>query len=292
MKTYLKYYVLFSIALFSACEKEETPLRSLPTDNSYARYDNPSNPVDHAIYEVYQQSNIPILYTDTISKNPLEILNLNYQLSGANTAYIYTYPKQQADILAGVTFVRDQILPVVGKNVKVYSISLMDVLKTEIVYNPSYSVVTNYAVVNGLTTVAIANVPAIRTMNASQLKAYRAGVLAGVLVNSLATSDLLTQFYAVSNNNYGKWVYGTEDTNTSLMYKTKEEYGFFTNGTEYPTSYQIGTQIQDLTEYLNKIFSLNAQEFNAAYASYPLIMLKYNYIKGALNKLGVDLTKI
>lgn len=292
MKKYFKYYIFLSLAVFSACKKEAAPLASSQEEDAYVRVDNPSNAVQHAIYEVYQQSNIPVLYTDTISKSPLKILDLNYQLSGANTAYIYTYPTQQEDILAGVAFVKEQILPVIGKNVKVYSISLMDVLKTEIVYNPSYSVVTNYAVVNGLTTVAIANVSTIRSLTPAQLKDYRANVLAGMVINTMAGSGSANPFFAVSAGNYGKYVYGTASTPTSLEYKIKEEYGFFTNGTEYPGYYQIGTQIEDLNDYLKKIFSLTATEFKTQYGSYPIIMQKYNTLMPALTALGIDFTKI
>ncbi len=293
MKIYKKYLFILGVAALAACKKEDrTPEASTPEKDVYARVDNASSEIDHQVYLVYQQSKIPILYTDTLAKNPIKILNLNYQISGPQTTFIYTYPKTKEAILAGISFVKNSILPPLGPKIKVYSISLLDNLKTVLVYSPTYSVTTNYSVLNGLTTFGIANVSSISTMTAVQLKSYKAEILTNLLLNPLNTSGALSSFYAVSASYYGKYVYGTVTDTNYLQYKDKKEYGFIPNGTEYPTSYQIGDQTADLKDYLGKILSLSASEFEAQYGAYPLVMSKYNLLKAALIAQGFDLTKV
>ena len=292
MKIYKKHLLVIGLAVLSACKKNDSaPLASAPVADPYARFDNTSSEIEHQVYLVYQQTQIPILYNDTLSKNPLKKVNLNYQLSGPLSDYIYSYPKTKADILSGIYFVKNSILPPLGK-IKVYSISLLDTLKIVQVYGPTYSVTTNYKVINGLTTIGIANVPAISTMTTDQLKSYKAEVLTNILINPLVSSGTLGDFYKISAAYYGKYVYGDVTNDYYLQYKDKREYGFVPNGTEYPGSYQIGDQTADLKDYLAKVLSLSASEFQTQYGSYPLVMSKYNFLKIALAAVGFDLTKV
>ena len=292
MNTYLKYLVVFYFALLTACKKDSAPEASKPTDDTYARADNASSEVDHQIYLVYQQTNVPILYTDTVSKNPLELVNLNYQMAGSNTSYIYSYPKNKSDILAGIAFVRDQIIPALGSKIKLHAISLLDTLKTEIVYNPSYIITTNYTAVPALTTFAIARVPAITTMRPDELATYKADIFTNLLLNPLSTSGLMANFYKVSSGFYDKYSYNQADSPYYLPWKDKREYGFLLDGTE--TDYYFGTPSQsgDLKVYLSKILTMSVADFESMNGNYPLVMNKYNLVKEALNSLGFDLTKV
>lgn len=292
MKTYFKYIVVLFFALFTACKKDSMPMASDPAQDAYARVDNASSDIDHQIYLIYQQTKIPILYSDTISKSPLNILNLNYQIAGSNGSYVYSYPKSKTDILAGIAFIRDRIIPALGPNVKVYSISLLDTLKTVQVYSPYYSVTTNYSVVPALTTFGIANVPQIATMNADQLKAYKAGIFTNLLVNPLNTSGLLKDFNAVSAAFYNKYAYLGYDPPGSLPLIDKRGYGFLLDGTESPYYYLTPDETGDLKLFLSKVLTMSAADFQAQNGDYTLVMSKYNLLKEALLTLGFDLTKV
>jgi len=292
MNSYLKYLVVFSFALLTACKKDSAPEASKPSDDIYARADNASSEVDHQIYLVYQQTSVPILYTDTVSKNPLELVNLNYQMAGSNTSYIYSYPKNKSDILVGIAFVRDQIIPPLGSKIKLHAISLLDTLKTEIVYNPSYIITTDYTAAPALTTFAIARVPAIATMTADELAMYKADIFTNLLLNPLSASGLMANFYKVSSGFYDKYAYDQPDSPYYLPWKDKREYGFLLDGTETEYYYSTPSQSGDLKLYLNKIFTMSAADFESANGNYPLVMNKYNLVKEALNTLGFDLTKV
>lgn len=291
MKAYKKYLFILVVIALVACKKEKnTPEASIPDPNPYVRVDNASSDVDHQIYMIYAETQIPILYTDTLSKSPLVKINLNYQLSGAATTYRYSYPKTKADILSGINFVKNNILPPLGK-IKVYSISLLDTLKTVTGTSPNLTT-TSYTVLNALSTVAIANVPAIAAMTAAQLKTYKASILTNMLLSPLNTSGALTNFYQVSKAYYSRSVYGTVTDANYLQYKDKKEYGFIPTGTESTSYYLLGDQTADLKDYLNKMFTLSAAEFQTQYGNYPLMMSKYNFLKIALVAIGFDITKV
>ena len=54
-------YCLMGISLFFvACEKENSPSPSLEDRNWFVIKDNPSNPLDHLIYRVYENTGISI----------------------------------------------------------------------------------------------------------------------------------------------------------------------------------------------------------------------------------------
>ena len=292
MKSHIRNFIIIGLALLSSCKKSETaPVASTPEENPYIRIDNAGSEIDHQIYLIYEQTKIPVLYNDTLSKSPLKTLNLNYQLSGPLTNYIYSYPKTKTDILTGINFIRNSILPPLGK-VKVFSISLLDTLKTVQVYSPYYSLTTNYTVIKGLTTIGIANIPSINSMTADELKTYKAEVLTNILLNPLLSSNELANFNKVSAAYYGKVVYGDVTDANYLQWKDKREYGFIPNGTEYPNYYVIGDQSADLKDFLPKVLQLSSSEFESEYGSYPLVMSKYNYLKVALSAIGFDLTKV
>jgi hypothetical protein len=291
MKTNIKYLAILIFAVIAACKKDSMPTASEPHTDAYARMDNPANDVDHQIFLLYQQSNIPLLYSDTLRKTPLNVVNLNYTLSGSNTNYVYTYPKNKVDILNGIAFVKNQILPPLNK-IKMYSITLLDTLKTVTVYSPTYSVTAYFTVLPGLTTFGIANIPKIQTMTATQLSAYKADIFTNIVLNPLNASDLLKSFNAVSANFYNKYAYGTELTVSYVPLADKRTYGLIPDGTESPSGYSIGSQTADLKLFLTKTFTLSASDFQAQYGAYPLIMSKYNILKTAITTLGFDLTKI
>jgi len=293
MKTSIKCTLVIAITIFLGCKKQDSvPVASEPAPNAYVRSDNASDDIDHQIFLVYKQTGIPILYTDTLSRSPLNILNLNFQIGGPSSIYQYTYPKKKADILTGVNFIRDRILPPLGSKIKIYSISLLDSLKTVIKYSATYSLTTNYSFVPGLTSFGIANIPKLATMSPGQLATFRADVLTNILIAPLNASTSLTGFYAVSAAYYSRYVYGTVTDASYLQYKDKKEYGFIPTGSESTSFYQLGDQTADLKDYLNKIFTMSAADFQARYGAYPLVMSKYNLLKGALTSMGFDLTKI
>jgi len=292
MKTYLKYLVVIFFAMLSACKKDSMPVASDPVADAYVRTDNTSSEIDHQIYLVYQQTQIPILYTDTLRKNPLQVINLNYEMAGSNSSYTYTYPKNKADILTGIAFVRDKILPPLGPNIKIHSLTLLDTLKIVQVYGPTYSITTNYNVIPALTTFGIANIPRIATMTCVELATYKADIFTNLLINPLTSSTLLADFYKVSSGFYSGYAYLGATSSYYLPFKDKREYGFILDGTESPYYFTTPDEAGDVKLFLSNILTMSAADFQTLNGNYPLVMNKYNLLKTALTTLGFDLTKV
>lgn len=286
MKTYIKYLILFGFAIVSACKKDSMPAASEPVSDPYARLDNATNDVDHQIFLIYQQTKTPVLYGDTLSKSPLNLLNINYQISGFSSKVVVKYLKKKTDLLAGVAFIKDQILPPLGP-VKVHSFLLTDTLMIN-----NFGVNTYYNTFQGISALAIANIPRIGTMSPSAFKLYKAEILRTPLIAPLNTGNILKDFYAVSATFYNKSFSSGQTGTTYLTSADKQVYGFILDGKEFSTYYAAVDQTADLNLFLMKALSMTTAEFQAQYKTYPLIMNKYNLLKAALVNVGFDFTKL
>ncbi len=60
-------YILLAVFLFG-CSKEDSLTQKLEYENLYVIEDDPSDPVKHQVYEIYQRYNVPVYFNDTIGK--------------------------------------------------------------------------------------------------------------------------------------------------------------------------------------------------------------------------------
>jgi hypothetical protein len=279
-----KYFIYISLALLSlaGCQKEKGPSASPDIQDPFARVDNPKNEVDHEIYLFYKDSSIPVLYTDTLTKSPLALLNLRYHLTTVDSMVTVKYLNNQADLLAGLNFVKSEIAPYLTKSLKPYSILLTDSVYT---FTPDMS---GYGLDKeplsaylGFNTLAISYVPAIKNMTPAQLKVYRKDILKTILAVKISANPALTTgFYAVSQAYYGKTAYGNLSSAYYIPFQPKGVYGFLVDGTEFPTYYDAPAAANDLSDYLDAALLLSQADFTATYQNYPLVMQKYNLLLG------------
>ncbi len=292
MKPYFIYFVLTALLFsFSGCKKAADSPASADVKDAYVREDNPANAADHQIYLFYKESGIPVLYSDTVSKDPLETIKLSYRLTSIDTLVTVRYLKEQADILAGLDFVKTQINPYLPKNLRPYSILLTDSVFTYSIDYAGVRTVLPLSAYLGLKTLAISYVSKIRIMSASELKVYRKDILKTILAVKISENSALTlPFYAVSLSYYNVTATGTfTRPGVSIPYKIKELYGFLSDGTEAATYYATGAPLDDLSRYLDVMLVLSPAEFNAKYGSYPLVMQKYVLMVNILKSLGFTL---
>ena len=120
-------YVLGFVVLMcmEACSGEDDLTPSSLDNNWWVNVDNPDDPLDHFIFGVYEQYNVPIFYTDTVGTREekdafgnsiiyYETIKLDYTiLGGVSDAKVveYSLSKNQEDIMDGVEFLRDYVLP-------------------------------------------------------------------------------------------------------------------------------------------------------------------------------------
>lgn len=280
MKKYISLILIVCLAV--CCKKEATPKPSSDNGNPFARTDNPSNPADHAIYQLYQSTGLPVFYSDTIATDPLLLFTFNLTLDPA--AYLQIkYLQNSADIVTGVNLLRDSILPYLGDSLKPFAVMLVDsIFATPAGSHTILSQIT-YPGLNGL---IIGNVAHIKDMPADTLSAYKAAIFKSMLFTPVANNAAINDFYQVSINYYGKSVYGDGTIPGYLAYKPKYEYGFITAMYESSTYYMAPAQADDLDAYLNAVLTTSSTAFAAQYGAYPLVMQKYNLLVNIVKAAG------
>lgn len=285
MKKYLSIIIGAAILLLGACSKENTPSASPDVSDAFARIDNPASEADHQAYLLYQQTNIPVLFTDTLRKDPLAMLNFRYGIIGTDSLLTIRYLQNSADRLAGVNFVKNDILSRLGPALKPYSILL-----TDSVYSFTGAILNrvkvNYNAYPGLATLIIGRISKLSTMIPDSLKTYKKDIFKGILTPVLTSNAAMIPFYAVSAAFYNKAAYGTATTVSYVPFAAKEVYGLLSNGTETTSYNPLGDQVADLAQYLNVALVLTQQEFTAKYGNYPLVMTKYGLLQKALTAVG------
>jgi hypothetical protein len=280
MKKYI-ILLLLTAVLFS-CKKDSTPAPSANINDPFIRFDNTASDADHQIYLLYKSTGIPVLYTDTLTTSPLTLLNVGYHITSYDSLVTLRYLHNQEDIVAGVNFIKDNILPSLGGSLKPYSVLLTDSLYTYNVYRQK--VVLNAYL--GLQTLAVSRVAEIKTMPADVLKVYKKDIFKNILLVQLSQhDDLLKGFYAVSAAYYNQSAYGDGSIPGYIPYAPKETYGLMTDGTEFPGYYPTGDESTDLANYLDVVLVLSADEFAQKYADYPLVLTKYDLIVKVLTTL-------
>jgi hypothetical protein len=278
-----------ALCLFFASCKKEAGLKASPDEaDPFARIDNAGNAADHQIYLFYKDSGIPVLYSDTVAKNPLKLLNLGYHLTSLDTAVMAKYSTNQTDIIAGLNFIKSQIVPYLGSTLKPYSILLTDSVYT-FVPDPSgpglvKSPLNAYV---GLNTLAISYISEISTMDQARVKKFRNDILKNILTAKInADLVLFNKFSSVSSAFYNKTAYGTTSNRYQVPFVPKGNYGLLVDGTEQPTYYSITGPAEDLANYLDTILSVSAADFLNANQSYPLVMQKYNLLLDFFKTVG------
>jgi hypothetical protein len=199
------------------------------------------------------------------------------------------YLSNDEDILAGVDFVKNSILPSLGSSLRPYAVLLTDSLYTYAFSYLGKTQVTLNAYL-GLQALVLGKVSAIKDMPADTLKVYRKDIFKSILTPPLNQHpELLKEFSVISAEYYNKSAYGDGSIAGYIPYQPKEAYGLITDGTEYSNFYTTGDATTDAINYLNVVLVLSKDEFEVKYADYPLVLAKYDLIMKVLTNLGFKL---
>lgn len=132
------FYILIVLLVLS-CEKEELTQRIIH-ENLYAIKDDPTDPVKHRIYELYEKYNVPIYFNDTVGKyfvkndvngNPYyryEMLDYNWKFYSDNSnkvKYKYFYQTDPERQMISLEFT-DRLLNEMSAPLRPYAIFLVD----------------------------------------------------------------------------------------------------------------------------------------------------------------------
>lgn len=274
--------------MLGGCAKEDGVTASPDLGDPFARVDNPAVASDHQVYLFYKESGIPVLFSDTLRKQPLTTYDPKYFITTRDSLLTLRLTFKETERLQGLNFIKNDIYPHLGsKTIRPFSFLLVDSVYSYKGFG-AFRTKLPYNIYLSFGSVIIANLPRISTMNPSQFAAFKSEVLVNMIYNPMLSSPLLKDFFAVSSAFYGKYAYGTETTSMYVPIAPKTTYGILLDGTEVPNAsyYLLGSKEDDLKEYLNQMIKLSPQEFEAKYNAFPLIMRKYALINQALTAIG------
>ncbi|MBO9676065.1 MAG: hypothetical protein J7577_21675 [Sphingobacteriaceae bacterium] len=294
----------FMLTLVS-CRKEPFTVFPDYDKNWLAMEDNPNDATIHANYQFYKETGIPVFVNDTIGSQKrvdvfgktytyYEVLSLSYSLGGIPSGpppvvQSFTYCNK-ADVPAALTFLRNEIMPVITGKIHVPSILLVENMNTNAFGNYAYK---------GFNTVVIAQVSKILSMSAATKADYKAAIFRAMLTNAVLDSKYagtLDKFYAVSKKFVtGRDAYGLNSFYLTSIYivglpagtpLTFQAIGFLGPDTRITSSSPISTWL-DVSMYIEAAMVNTDAQFKQKYAAYPNILTKYGYIRQILTDLGI-----
>ena len=311
LKTRSIFLVVLMVHFFTACKKE-APLEVSDADiNYFVRTDHPDDPVDHALYQFYEQTGIAGFYNDTIHRKlisrPGEKVE-RYEYT--RLAFVYTlqgepatgfrYLSDKSVIPELLIFMQNQVLPALPSEKIIPSLFLIDSFYT--FSNPlEKKTAHGWTSIYGLNTLGVM-VRDVALMSELEKKTYRASILAGIAEKWLVlrhSSVLQSNFYSITRE-LMKPVAAT----AAYVFVP---FDFFVPANNIPEPEKLGllyhplmlysnaiklaisNESIDLRVYLTAAFLYSEDEFLEKYPDYPSVVKKYRVIRDLLMNAGFTL---
>ena len=291
-------YILFLSVLFTACDKEDH-LKPSNVGRDWFAIEDSNDPVDHAIYQFYTETGIPVFYNDTIGEETrvdhwgnsythYEILQFgSSSLGGTETPNPFSSyelcPKE--DVVDGLEFLREEIVPVLPESIKITSFLL---LKSLTPWNPA--VVSNEAF-KGLNKVLISRVSELKDMSDAERLNMKGAIFNAVLATPVSGyTEELAAFYQATRSCYTENLYGCAGWYFYNRYGFSDPraVGFLKDPN--PSDYgSMPTEVQDVGMYIKAMFIYTPEEFEALYGTFSVVMTKYEIMKTVLRDIGVSI---
>lgn len=299
--------LFFLLVLSVVSCKKEAPLQPGDPDKNYLVVkDNPSDPVDHAIFKFYQETSVPVFYNDTIAREHVgdsagipvyfyHKLATNYTLLGRQNGLSYQLIAEKEWVLPVLPLLKAEVLLQVPAGIPVHSILLVKTLQIRGIPGSDNA---------GFSSIADKPYPALNTfiiplvnpdtMTEAGRKNYVASILAKMASKKLLLEHLTqikSNFYGITINSFpGQRIYG-ERYNVISPGGTivPQEYGFI------PASYSLSLMNRkimpyaqdDLLTFLEAAFTYDTTAaFDADYTTYPLILQKFRAARTLLKTIG------
>lgn len=294
MKKLIFPIVLSSLALsWSACQSEDTPeaIHENPSEYFSPKAEDQS---EEALLrrEFKTETGCYLLFNDTLRHNLLgtdingdpqyftETIDFGYdigQSSASSATYKFTYLTTIDEKRQMVDFLKTYILRRLSNKMHPYSILLANVITgTDVNMG---SVVRPYALANQRCFGIAANYLLQRPRTEAQKQAYAARLLV-VTVNQQAANNpaAFESFYAYSSRYYSQSLsaYGM-----TASVETFRNAGFINaSSSNFPSA------VPDLSAYVSETLQNTAEELQAKYGQYPVVMAKFAEVRRSLTALG------
>ncbi|MBO9633960.1 MAG: hypothetical protein J7578_12660 [Chitinophagaceae bacterium] len=296
------YFLLVLTTGMVACNKEAA-FQPRSEEYDLTVKDNPSDPVDHAIYQFYQTTGVPIYYNDTIAKIKVgdsagipqytyQRLALTYSPAGIGAPISWVPLPDKKLVLPMLPLLQDKLLP---QLTNVYPVpSLFIVSSSRQRAFQGLMVGRNNKPFPGFNSLMLSNVnPAI--MSDSAQRDYIADVLGIIAYKMLRPNydkGLVTEFDKItaSTTSYpNMYAHPLSDLSPDGNGKL-EDFSFL------PVRYVSGlaqgmttTQENDFLSYIEAVFFYNnnpSVNFETDFGAYPLIIKKFRLVQKMLKDIG------
>ncbi|MBN9384044.1 MAG: hypothetical protein J0H74_25060 [Chitinophagaceae bacterium] len=296
-----RIWIIAGILTVTACKKE-APLKPSDADENYLTVkDNPSDPVDHAIYQFYQNTGVSLFYNDTIGRKQVADsagipqylylrLAVAYSLAGIDNNVNFTLLKDKQQVVPMLDLLKNDVLPFIPDSLSRACILLVDSLTfngtpSGFPFSPGFN---SYS---GFNTIAIRTVDP-DTMSADARRKYVASVLGDLGGQQLGATQFsrLNDFYNISVVlSPPGFCYGARFSNLSPDGgKTPEDFGFIA-WFQYDGDIYTPDTYTDVKSYVAAVINYTPASFAAVYAGYPAVIEKFNYIRPLVKSLGFQL---
>lgn len=284
------------VLLLAGCNKEDDVHAELG-DSWYDLKDDPSDPVQHYIYELYANTGV-VLVVDP------DIRDYRFNFTKKNNIRVVA-PKQESDLLTqGIEFARKIFLDIYPDDFKKAYFPYNIILADSILFlgmedqTPSYHAFasTNFVAIagirSGMENYTEEEISEIKSeVNGKFWNDYLAAVK-GVFV-------FPEEFYGVSEEWYGKfWMDGEtpDDIDCHEMGFVDFDWG----NTSYDDDpiwggwwVQVPGKDLDRSQWMTFMFNSTATEREELFARYPLMKQKYEILKNAMKACGgFDISKV
>ncbi len=305
MKNLIGILLLSLFALASCHDDENSTLSPSNVDvDWYVIKDNPNDELDHLIYEIYSKYQMPVYYNDTIGKEYrgldangdsiiyYKTMMLGYSIEEDVISLKYTLSKQRQDILEGVKFLEEYVIPFQQAGMKPKCFLLVeDMILSDEPVDLYY----------GMSGAAISRIAELKDMTREDKEAFglrvRGSEWAHALVNSYP--EQLEDFYRLSDNfnlNGELKAMHRQDIRNSLWgatfaWKPKEEYGFLssTPSSYWGEAYVCPTESADVLDFVMEVLKDDEVNFQKTHAEHSIILSKYEYMKKLVASVKEDL---
>ncbi|MBC5623479.1 hypothetical protein [Butyricimonas hominis] len=313
MKNLIGILLLSLFALASCHDDENGTLSPSNVDvDWYVIKDNPNDELDHLIYEIYSKYKVPVYYNDTIGREYrgldangdsiiyYKTLMLGYSIEQNVTSMKYTLSEQRQDILEGVKFLEEYVIPFQQKGMKPRCFLLVE----DLIFS-SDQIDLYY----GMSGAVVSRVAELKEMTREDKEAFglriRGSEWAHALVNNY--SKELEYFYGLSSvvGEDGKvtdmHLQDVQQSSSSLFpWKDKKYYGFLSVDEEgekyvmfqgFVKYYRCPTENADLLDFVMEVLKDDWDVFQAEYSDCPIILDKYEYLKKLMESVRDELVE-
>ncbi|NML19230.1 hypothetical protein HHL16_00025 [Pseudoflavitalea sp. G-6-1-2] len=307
-KTIHGFYFLLVLATSMVACKKEAVFQPRSKDYELTIKDNPSDPVDHAIFQFYENTGIPLFYNDTISREQVSVLDgvpqyayqtlaIRYSLTGAYAGLSWTLLPNKEMLLPMLPFLKDKLLP---QLTNVYPYPLASIFIVSSSRLRSFGEIT-YARNNkpfpGFNSLMLINVNPAEMSDSTQREyiADALGIMAYKMLKPAYDKGLANEFDKVTRSTsldpqiYLNMLKLLSPDGTRKL----EDFSFL------PIRFTSGLAVgwtplrqADFLSYIEAVFFYNnnpTAHFETDFAAYPLIIKKYRMVQKMLKNVGFNI---